>query len=146
MSIWTKIFGWLTPKTIKIHDEFFGILTVEDGYFIGEKYFKPVNVSIALLVEGKKINAFQRDFFVELESRYASLLPIAKTEFENEFKNWKPDFEIKDFEQEFTLISIDIPDKEDAEWSLGFECIHDINHYFSIYFKQWNFLTIIIDG
>ncbi len=144
MGIWTKIFGSSKPKTIQ--DEFFGKLVDEDGYFTGEKYFKPVNTSVELMLEGKEINAFQRNFFVELENRYASLLPIAKTAFEDKFKNWKPDFEIIDFEQEFTLTFIYIPDEKQGDWNLSFSCVHDLDHCFSIFFEDWVFISTLIDG
>ena len=54
---------------------------------------------------------------------------------EDEFQNWKPDFKVKDFEAEFWLVSVSIPqlNEELVEWEWSFETVHDVNHTLTVH-------------
>ena len=78
---------------------------------------------IQVIIESDKITNYQQDCFTELIKFYPSLFAMAKSEFEFELQEKYPNFEIIDFEKEFTLQSIEITREENIETSLNFDCI-----------------------
>jgi hypothetical protein len=144
MRFWNFIFG--KNRITTIQDDFFGEIKDCNGYFEGKMFFTPSKSSIEIHISGKKITDFHMAFFNELENKYDGLLPTLKSCFEEEFKNRGENFEIKNFNEEFILVFISLPEHEDTEWELSFETHHDKNHTFSGIFKNWGFKNVHIDG
>ena len=70
-----------------------------------------------------------------------------KEKFEGDFlKNMDENFEIKDFDKEFTLTFISFPESENSEWDLSYDTIHDKNHIFTGHFNNWQLEYVNIDG
>ena len=154
MGFWDFLFG----KTITIQDDFFGNLRFmeikkhpERSYFEGKKMFFPVNrvveFSIKAPLSGPSLA--QKDFFQEIEKRYPEIIPTVIPIIEDTFRNWKADFRIADFEKEFTLIYLRLPDMSLTPvcWEMAFDTIHDENHQITVYFAGFApEPDILIDG
>jgi hypothetical protein len=53
---------------------------------------------------------------------------------------------IINFQKEFELVSIMIPEDKNNEWHLNYNSIHDQDHNFQAIFKNWMLVDILIDG
>jgi len=147
----------IIKKPNKIQDEFFGELTPmemksnpADSYFEGKIFFRPINEQIECFIAADLTGPTdeQRAFFRKVESSFEQLILKSKPFIEEEFNNWKDSFEIKDFKNEFKIVSILIPQKETypSIWDMSFETIHDANHLITINFEDFNVSGILIDG
>jgi hypothetical protein len=143
-------------KSIEIEDDFFGKLRflsskdVSKNYFTGKRYFKPINKPIELIIEQEETtpSQAQKQFFQRIEEEYSRLIDKMKPLITDEFQNWRPDFQITDFEQEFTPVHLMIPrlNQKEYTWDIAFETVHDENHHVTITFKGLNPIEILIDG
>lgn len=151
------IFDFLFGKTITIDNSFFGKMLFfefkkkpENNYFECKRNFKPIKKEIEICLYGDISSSTENQelFFYEIENNYSkiktSIIPI----IENEFRNWKDEFKIIDFEKEFTPVHLTIPRSESKEkiWEIAFESKHDLNHLFSITMKNFIATEIMIDG
>nr|GFD23355.1 hypothetical protein [Tanacetum cinerariifolium] len=114
MGFWSFFFG----QPVKIDDVFFGEMTFieisnhpEKSYFECQRYFKPIDGLIELGVTGKLSGPMQcqKDFFAQLERDYQLIVAAVIPVMEEEFRNWKPEFKIGNFEQELKPIWLSIP-------------------------------------
>ena len=145
MSIWTFLFG--KSRITKIQDEFFGEINDCKGHFEGHKYFNPTKTGIEIYIPNDAIKPFHKTFFQDLEKNYDYLKMSLKVKFEDDiFKNWDENFEIKDFNNEFTLNFILFPEFETGEWEMSYNSIHDKNHVFIGFFKDWQLIDVMMDG
>ena len=66
----------------------------------------------------------------------------------DEFQNWKEDFQIVDFNKEFSIDGITIPRMDDNPlvWDISFTTIHDKNHWVTIDFVDFEPQGVLIDG
>jgi len=153
MGIWSCLFG----KPMKIGDAFFGEMTFmesikypAESYFECKRYFSPIEGVIELGVTAQLSGPTQRqkDFFVQLEKDYSLIVAAVIPRIEDELRNWRPDFRINNFEQEFTPVwlSISACDQQPVEWEIAFETVHDLNHTISITMQNYQLLHILIDG
>ena len=151
------IFDFIFGKTIKIEDEFFGKMVFsefkknpEKNYFECRRYFKPTNEIIEIGIEGNVTGPteIQKDFFRKIESDYDEITSSIKPMIENEFRNWKEDFKITDFNKEFKAVYLYLPrcEKEPKVWEIAFESEHDLNHTFTLTMNDLNATEILIDG
>lgn len=146
----------LFKKQPTIQDEFFGKLTFIDfrdsskDYFEGRGKFSPTNDEIEYLVDGDIIGPTkeQRDFYKKIEDSYDEIIAKISPLIEQEFRNWKEDFEIKDFRKEFTPIGLSIPrlTAEVIAWNISFNTIHDRNHQITVDLENFEPEGVLIDG
>lgn len=143
-------------KDIKIEDPFFGKMLFLDfkdaskDYFECRRHFKPSNNQIEIGIEGDAVGPteVQKDFFRSIETNYDAIIASIKPMIENEFKNWKEDFKIENFKDEFMPVYLFLPRciKEPKVWEIAFETQHDLNHYISITMNDFNAKEIVVDG
>ena len=135
-------------KPPRIHDPLFGELRYEGGFASCNVPFAPLNKQVEVLItcgpEGP-IQA-QSDFFARVEQDYAALIPGCARVIEEEFRNWKEEFVIRDFAKEFELVCIEVPDNTAGEWSLSFTSSHDLDHHFTVSLLDNNATHVLIDG
>jgi len=151
------IFDFIFGKTIKIDDEFFGKMIFLDdkkeplkSYFECRRHFKPTGDIIEIGIEGSEIGPtdVQKEFFRQIESDYEKIISAVKPLIENEFQNWKEDFEIADFRKEFKAVYLFLPrcENEPKVWEIAFETEHDLNHTITITISDLKGTEILIDG
>jgi len=150
------LFGLFKKATTIEHDTF-GTLTFmeikknpQNNYFEGSGFFKPtgneVEYFITANIEGPTKE--QVLFYEKIQQDYNVLSKKCSEMIETEFRNWKDDFKITDFNSEFTLVTITIPNQNNKpiEWDLAFETEHDENHQFTVYFKDFEPENVGVDG
>jgi hypothetical protein len=146
----------LFKKPPAIQDELFGKLRFVDfkdplqNYFEGKVFFNPSQAEIVVLIHSdlEGPGAEQRAFYKEVENNFDRYLEKIKPLIEDEFRNWKEAFEIRDFNKEFTMDCITIPriDVRPYKWEMVFTTVHDRNHYVTIDFVDKEPKGILIDG
>lgn len=149
------IFNLFKKPTI-IQDEFFGPLRfvsfkkAANSYFEGRGYFNPANSETEYLIEAaiEGPTETQRQFYRDLQSNFTLYVEKIIPLIEDEFRNWQEDFVIKDFNLEFKLVCITIPNLETKPlvWDMAFTTVHDLNHHVTIDFIDDQPNGILIDG
>lgn len=146
----------LFKKPQIIQDDFFGSLrfmTFKDStknYFEGKGILKPTTDEIEYFIEadlsGPTID--QRNFYDKVQNSFDEITSKVTPLIEDEFKNWKEDFKIKDFKKEFKPVALTIPrmTSKPLTWDISFETIHDDNHQITVDFKDFEPDGILIDG
>jgi len=151
------IFGFIFGKTIKIDDSFFGKMTFVEfkkspkkNYFECGRIFRPIENKIEIGVEGDITGPteLQKDFFRQIERNYKKIISSVQPMIENEFRNWKKNFEIKDFLSEFKAVYLFLPrcEEEVKIWEIAFETEHDLNHTITMTMSDFKATEILIDG
>ncbi|MEK6482583.1 hypothetical protein WJR50_33965 [Catalinimonas sp. 4WD22] len=150
------LLDFLFGKTKTIEDGFFGTLRLIEfkesskDYFEGNKYFGPAKRSIELIINGgiPGPSEKQKQFFRDVERSYGLIIEKSAPLIIDEFRNWKPEFTIMDFDQEFWPVHMSIPkiDEGDTTWEMAFETSHDQNHHITITYKNFEAKEILIDG
>ena len=147
------LFNFLKKKP-PFDDPFFGMLRYhvvgDRAWFEGHKRFAPLDKEIGILMDADAEGATeaQRKFYQDLENNYTEMVARVKPVLENEFRNWKEDFVIQDFNREFILDHLRIPEQGiiPLKWEIVYTSIHDLNHYFTIEFEGMEPQGIVIDG
>lgn len=120
------------------------------GFFRCKKYFtplaRPIDVYLAAGKDG--LVSQQTEFYKEIEQRYADVVKAVIPVLEDEFGNWQEGFKIKNFEQEFSLLSIHLPEciNKPVDWEIPFSTIHDDDHMFTVIFRDFIADGVQIDG
>ena len=148
------IFDFLKSKKTIINHPFFGELNFAGSkvnYFEGNTLFPPLNKNVEFVISAPIEGPSQEqvNYFKNLSSSYLEIETQAKEIIEEEFRNWKEDFEIKDFQNEFNLVFISLPslnNKSNEELELAFETKHDENHTFTVHYKDLKAIHVNIDG
>jgi hypothetical protein len=151
-----SVFDWF-KKPAAIQDDFWGELRFVDGAKQSEgcfeclKLFSPTASQVSCSIDGELPGptAAQRSFYQKLEAGFDEYAEKIKPLIEEEFRNWKPAFEIKNFTQEFSLVFVSIPrivNDTPVLWSVALETIHDRNHTIAIDFTDEYPTNILIDG
>ena len=143
-------------KPLTIEDDFFGKLRFmkmkADGksYFEGKGLFKPTGKEIEYFITANEEcpDQGQKEFYNWIQKNYTELVVKFKPLIEDEFGNWKEGFKIKDFNREFQLVALSIPnqDKEPLKWSMSFNTEHDENHQVTVEFINQEPQAVLIDG
>lgn len=143
-------------KPVTIQDEFFGKLrfmkmkTDGNSYFEGKGHLKPIGKEIAYFITANEDgpNQKQRDFYNWVQENYSNLAMNIKPLIEDEFRNWKEDFTIINFDSEFHLVALTIPnqDKKPLKWDLSFDTEQDENHQITVEFSGHEPQGILING
>lgn len=107
-----------------------------------------VKLNILIQADSEGPTAEQRQFYTHLQNNFEQYIQKMKPLIEDEFSNWKEDFEIKDFDKEFTLVCVTIPrsDTKPLIWDMAFTTIHDENHDVTIDFIDHEPNGLLIDG
>ena len=146
----------LFKKPTIIQDDFFGRLRYMEfkdpskGYFEGNGFFVPINAETEYLIQADASGPAdkQREIYFNLQKDFDIYIEKIKPLIEDEFRNWKEDFEIKNFKEEFKLICLTIPrsDSIPLVWDMSFTTIHDENHHVTIDFIGDIPNSVLIDG
>lgn len=144
----------LFKKKQSFIDPFFGELKHHEfkkgSFFEGKKFFAATGSEVGLSIDGEATGPTQAqyDFYLTVEREYALLVNKIIPLIEDEFRNWKDEFVIKDFTKEFTLDHLDIPGQDATllKWDITFTSIHDENHWFTISFEGMEPVSVLIDG
>lgn len=146
----------LFKKPTILQDDFFGSLRFMDfkdsskNYFEGRGRFLPTDNETDYLIQADKDGPSenQKQFYRDLQIHFTQYIEKITPLIEDEFRNWKEDFEIQDFRKEFQLVCITIPrlDNRPIIWDMAFTTIHDLNHHVTIDFVGDEPNGIIIDG
>ena len=149
------LFDFFKRSTL-LQDAFFGELRFVDfkdaskNYFKGKGYFKPTDSNTAYLIQADKSGPTdkQKQFYINLQANFTCYVQKIKPLIEDEFRNWKEEFVIKDFNKEFELVCITIPrlDEKTIIWDMAFTTIHDLNHQVTIDFIDDEPNSVLIDG
>ncbi|MBG8556428.1 hypothetical protein [Hymenobacter guriensis] len=81
--------------------------------------------------------------------QYPTLCRAAGPLITAEFGNWISDFQIRDFEREFTPTFLSMPTNPAdplAKWELTFDTMHDRNHTVTVCFAGAAPLFALVDG
>jgi hypothetical protein len=151
------IFDFLFGKPEIIQDAYFGKLlfagskTKVDSYFEGRFNFKPTGKEIELHISAD-LNGpsnTQKAFVESIQVNYELVRVESNRLIADEFRNWKEDFVIADFDAEFTAVFLSIPrfvEGQKIEWEIAYESVHDLNHMFTVNFEDWQAISVQIDG
>jgi hypothetical protein len=149
-------FDFLFGKKHRIEDEFFGSMlhvTSKDAsknYYECNRQFLPKGSAIELGVEGdeKGPQQIQKEFFLSIEKNYDEIAISIAPIIENEFKNWKEDFRIQDFKNEFKPVYMFLPHcvTKPVTWEIAFESDYDLNHHISVTMQDMKAVEVLIDG
>lgn len=153
MSLFSRLFG----KPVKISHPCFGEMifladkkNAETGYFECTTFFKPVNDFIEVVLTAERGGPEQEQvvFFRLIEEKYIDLTASLAPLIQAEFNKWNPNFKIHDFQSEFDLVFIEIPDCRTipVAWEISFETIHDRKHTISCRFHDFEIVDLLIDG
>jgi hypothetical protein len=153
MGLLDFIFG----KSVKIENSFFGSMLfldfkgeVDNSYFECRRMFAPSNDIIEIGIDGDISGPTQKqiDFFKTIEEQYQEISSSIKPLIEDQFQNWKEDFEIVDFKKEFKPVYLRMPKCEEMPivWEIAFESHHDRNHTFTLTMENLIAKELLIDG
>ena len=147
----------LFKKSVTVEDKFFGRLKFmkiknnpSKSYFEGKGMFSPTGREIDYFIVAAETGPEpdQQDFYRQIQQNWDLIVEKIKPVIELEFRNWKADFAIADFNKEFMLVGLTIPRQkpQPVEWDLAFDTIHDENHQVTVYLKGYAPTGIGIDG
>lgn len=149
------LFSFLNKRTKQIHDDVFGLITfrpyklLKSDYFVGSIYFAPTanDVDLFIYADQHGPTQAQKDFFKKIEDNYRKYVEMAIPLFLDTFKQQNNPVDISNFNQEFTLACIVIPEmkENDNEWKLEFSTIHDENNHYTVVFINDKPARLMID-
>ena len=153
MGFWDIFFG----KKKTIQDAFFGPMLFFSfkkdparNYFECRRHFKPSGNLIEVGVAGDLSGptALQKDFFQRVEQEYFTIGDKIVLLLESEFRNWKPDFKILHFEEEFAPVYLFLPrcEIQPVIWEIGLETLHDRNHAITVTMKDFEPEAVTMEG
>lgn len=151
------LLGFIFRKPTKLENEFFGTMLFLKhkrdslkSYFECRRHFKPSGQIIEIGIEGDVTGPAQDqiDFFKSIEDNYSIITKAISPLIQDEIRNWKEDFEIKDFYEEFKPVYLSLPRcaNNPVIWEIVFESYQDRNHTFSITMSDFDAREIFIDG
>jgi hypothetical protein len=144
------LLDFLFGKTKSIEDDFFGKMIFIEPHFECRRNFYPTDSIIEIGIDGVESGPTirQKDFFKNIEEKYPDIVKSISPLIEDEFRNWKEEFQIKDFKKEFKPVYLYIPTCESSPviWEIAFESEHDLNHHFTITMNDFDAKEILIDG
>ena len=144
------LFSSLFKKAEKINDPFWGEMLPVIGYFECRRHFSPKNgiIEIGLDKTLSDLEETQKAFFRSIEDGYETLCSNIAPLIEDEVRNWKPDFSIKDFKKEFIPSYLKIPacDQDPIIWEIAFDSVNDPNHTYAVTVSKMIPESVLIDG
>lgn len=150
------LFDFIFGKPIEVENQFFGRMRFVGNkkdpgknYFECKRFFTPKNDHIEISINGHMEGPTQKqiDFFKNIETNYSEISKSVTILIEDEFRNWKDDFTIKDFNNEFKPVHLFLPSCETQPivWEIAFESGHDLNHTFTLTMHDFVATEILID-
>ncbi|MBL0135488.1 MAG: hypothetical protein IPP79_16715 [Chitinophagaceae bacterium] len=146
----------LFKKPVIVQDDLFGRLQFIDSkdpsnnYFEGAGFFEPTQCDTEYLIQAdiEGPTDEQRQFYLDLQANFEQYVEKITPLIEGEFQNWREDFKITNFTEEFTLVCITIPrqDTYPLIWDMAFTTIHDLDHHVTIDFIGKEPNGVLIDG
>ncbi|MBE7169058.1 MAG: hypothetical protein INR73_00615 [Williamsia sp.] len=146
----------LFKKPTILQDAFWGPLLfvaskdASKNHYEGKGYFSPAKSLIEYIIKAGTEGPTdkQKQFYLDLQADFPAYTHKIKPLIENEFRNWKENFFIKDFNKEFKIVHITIPrlNHGPASWDMVFETVHDANHQVIIDFIEDQPRSVLIDG
>ena len=147
----------LFKKAHGINDDFFGNMIYMEvkekygnSYFECQRNFSPSNkiIEIGIDADIQGPTNLQKEFFEYIESNYSKITESIIPLIEDQFRNWKPDFEIKNFNDEFQpeYLKISKCEEQPIIWNISFSSWHDENHYFEVTMNDFQAIDLLIDG
>ena len=143
-------------KPIKIQDPVFGELNLtafrerSKDFFTGEGYFNKENPKVGFIIHAESAGPAeaQYTFYKKLQEDYPALIEKMIPLITDEFLNWKEDFRILDFNTEFKMDSVTIPNQamQPMVWDICFTTIHDKNHWVTVNFLDAEPDFVMVDG
>jgi hypothetical protein len=147
MGFWNSIFGKKKKKIIV--DDFFGELTIEDGYSESKQHFSPTNtlIELCLELENGLPNNHQKSFFQIIETKYDQLLPQIISKFKNEWAIREDNFTIINFKKELVLTNIDLELCNDNPrlWFMSFDMVSNEDYFIFITLNDFKICELSID-
>ena len=147
-------FGFFKSPPV-IQDAFFGSLRfIADrdpakSCFEGEGVFAPLGIEIGYVIEGRMPGPTpaQRVFYQPLQDTYSSYITRIQPLIVTRFREREPNFVIRDFSKEFTLVAVTSPQLETTpiEWDLSFTTVHDTEFFITVTFRNEHPTGIVID-
>lgn len=146
----------LLPKTI--NDDLFGELDVsthkyegkEYQHFYFEKYFSPTksNVWIDISSYSETPSKVQKEIYKHLEKNYAHIIEQINSSLRKDYANDITKFNITNFGEEFTLMSINFDDEENGSilWWLDYKLKTNEKVYFEAHFEKLEIDYLEIDS
>lgn len=153
MGLLDFIFG----KPTKLENDFFGTMLFlankkepHKSYFECRRHFAPTNKIIGIGIDGDESGPTQKqiNFFKSIEDNYSEISKAITPLIEDEFRNWKEDFKIVNFQKEFDAVDLRLPrcETKPISWQIAFESDHDRNHTFTLTMSDFDAKEILIDG
>ena len=153
MGFFSNIFG----KTVKIDHDFFGRMLFVGGkvpdptdYFECRRHFKPADQIIEIVIDGSISGPTEKQilFFKSIEDHYSRVAETIIPLIEEEFRNFREDFRVLNFQNEFVPVYLRIPrcDSQPIIWEIAFNSEHDRNHTFTVTMHDFQAKEILIDG
>jgi hypothetical protein len=142
MGLLEKLLGKLRP--LELEDEFFGPLVYmkmprgKISYWEARRAFSPTGAEVELFLDApapeQPPDATQREFFAEVERRYAELMSAVEPLLRSAYERWRDEPLTGALDEEFTLGSFSIPHAPmaGARWEMTFDSRSDDEHLFSI--------------
>lgn len=137
-------------RPLRIDDPFFGRLRYQRaGFWEGKKRLDPLGAEIEVTIDAGEEGPAEahREFYRQLEARYAELEPrIAKVLFE-ELMRWEDEPPAGGMRDEFSLEGIDVPraDASTLEWELFYPS-KTTGHFFCVRMNGWEPVGVRVDG
>jgi hypothetical protein len=151
------LFGSLFGKTIKIEHDFFGTMIFNGGkvpnptdYYECRRHFKPSDDIIEIGIDGDLFGPTEGQilFFKAIEDNYKQITKAITPLLEDEFRNFREDFKIINFDKEFVPVYLKLPLCESTPfiWEIAFESDHDRDHTFTVTMIDFEAKEVLIDG
>lgn len=118
----------LFKKKEQVQDPVLGTLTRDKFFWGGSTGFAPTRITIDIFVTTDRAPMeAHREFYRKIEAQYDLLRPKLQAAMLELFRNWQEDFEIKDFDQEFQVLSISFGDVSTTPvvWEIAFTNVYD---------------------
>jgi hypothetical protein len=150
-------FDFLFGKTIRIEHDFFGRISFnfnkdnpDKSWFNGRCSFMPAEKNIQVFIDADVAGPtqLQVDFYKSIENNFTEISQSIISALEDEFRNWKEDFVIRNLLKEFELMFIQLPrcETQPVVWEIAFDTEYDRNHLFTVTMNGFIAKFVSIDG
>ncbi|MCC6371300.1 MAG: hypothetical protein IT236_09875 [Bacteroidia bacterium] len=105
-------------------------------------------MEVLIMTSANEPTEEQRRFYTHIQNNYSDyktkMAPVIEDTFQNAFEGFK----ITDFDQEFKLVALIVPDfaQQPLEWHFSFENENDPDHVYTVEFIDYEPSHLQIDG
>ena len=133
-----------------ISNDFFGEMIDAGNYYECRKLFRPIGKVVEIGLEKKEQgpDEKQKKFFNWIENNYDLLIEKVSPSIERRVQDWLSNYEVKDFQSEYTLEYLYIPrcDEGVFDWQISFYVENELQHWCSLEMRGLEVIEILIDG